>query len=131
MGGRGASSGTSIEGRKYGSQYQSLLTVGNIKFVKKNSRNSEPLLETMTRGRVYVTVGGDELLSISYFDNDNKKRKTIELQHTHKGLQPHTHHGYYHNENDGIKGGANITTEERKMVDRVSKIWYNHLRKGK
>lgn len=131
MGGRGSSSGVSDRGNEYGSQYRPLLQSGNILFVTKNTRNSEPLLETMTRGRVYVTVGGEDLLSISYYDNDNKKRKTIELDHIHKGMKPHTHHGYFHNENDGPKKGARLTTEEKRMVDRVEKIWYNHKRKSK
>jgi len=40
---------------------------------------------------------------------------------------PHTHHGYEHNENDTAKGYANLTTEEKKMIDRVIKIWqYNN-----
>ena len=41
MGGRGSSSGMSVKGRKYGSQYHTVLTDGNIKFVEKNDRASE------------------------------------------------------------------------------------------
>ena len=52
MGGRGASSGLSDKGNNYGSQYTTILKSGNIKFVSKNSRDSETLMETMTRGRV-------------------------------------------------------------------------------
>lgn len=59
MGGRGASSGMSHYERKdgtvvenpYGSQYHAVMTAGNVKFVSKNSRQSEPLMETMTGGR--------------------------------------------------------------------------------
>ena len=130
MGGRGASSGISEKGNKYGTQYKMLLKVGNIKFVKQNDRqNGEPLLETMTRGRVYVTVGGQDLLKIIYFDNANKHTKEINLDHPHKGMKPHVHHGYYHYENDGPKGGTNLTPEEKRMVDRVTKIWQNHIGK--
>ena len=58
MGGRGASSGMSHYERKdgtvvenpYGSQYHAVMTAGNVKFVSKNSRQSEPLMETMTGG---------------------------------------------------------------------------------
>lgn len=103
MGGRGASSGFSVGGKKYGSQYHALFESGNIKFVTKNTRNSETLMETMTAGRVYVTVGGNDLLQIMYFDTDNKRSKTIDLSHTHDGKKPHTHHGYNHNENDTKK----------------------------
>lgn len=132
MGGRGASSGIS-EGKNaqnvYGSQYHTVLQEGNIKFISKNARNSETLMETMTRGRVYVTVGGNELRSITYFDNENKRKKTIDLSHLHGGLQPHTHHGYEHNENDGPKGASKLTPDEKKMVEYVTKLWYNHISK--
>lgn len=134
MGGRGASSGISVGGNQYGTQYRTLLQSGNIKFVEKNGRAAETLMETMTKGRVYVVVGGGEnLQKIVYFDNDNKRKKTVELDHTHKGLKEHTQHGYFHNEIDiqnGVKKGAtNLTAEERKMLDRVRKLWYNHKHK--
>lgn len=133
MGGRGSSSGMSVDKHgnpknPYGSQYHTLLQSGNIKFVKKNNRNSESLMETKTRGRVYVTVGGNDLLQIIYFDNKNKRNKTIDLKPpTHNGLLPHVHKGYEHKENSGPKGASKLTSEEKKMVDRVRKIWNNYL----
>lgn len=133
MGGRGASSGVSCDKKgnpknKYGTQYNTVLTDGNIKFVTKNSRQSETIMETMTQGRVYVTVGGDELISVMYFDNENKRIKTIDLSHPHKGLKEHVHHGYEHNENDGPKGATRLNEKEKEMVDRVRRLWYDHLR---
>lgn len=98
MGGRGASSGTSRAGNPYGSQYHAFLTVGNIKFIEKNSKSSETLMETMTAGRVYVVVDRGKPKSIVYFDAENKRSKQIDLA-DHKGLNPHVHHGYLHNEN--------------------------------
>lgn len=127
MGGRGASSGISAKGNVYGSQYKTVLTEGNIKFVENKIKNHEQLMETMTKGRVYVSVGGDDLLHITYFDIQNKRSKTIDLKHFHQGMKPHTHHGYFHNEIDSKKGAANLTTKERKLVDRIEKIWYNYL----
>lgn len=134
MGGRGASSGYSRdkEGNPknpYGSQYHTLLTDGNIKFISANNREVESLLETMTDGRVYVTVGGNDLLQIVYFDDDRKRKKVIDLTHPHNGMKPHVHHGYFHNENDGAKGGTNLTEKENQMVDRVHKMWDNYLSK--
>lgn len=126
MGGRGASSGVSDGGKAYGTQYHTILQEGNIKFISKNERNAETLMETMTKGRVYVTVGGDKLKSITYFDK-GKRGKVIDLLHPHEGVQPHVHHGYIHNENDGIKGASNLTVKEKKMVERVTNIWYNYL----
>lgn len=125
MGGRGARYGISENGNKYGSQYHTLYQVGNIKFVTKNSRQSETLTDTMTKNRVYVTVGGNDLLKITYFDNENKRNKTIDLDHYHNKKKPHVHHGYNHNENDPEKGYTNLTPKEKRMVDRVTKAWYN------
>lgn len=44
MGGRGASSGMSVKGNKYGSQYHAVMKSGNILFVEQNSRDSESLM---------------------------------------------------------------------------------------
>lgn len=139
VGGRGASSGTSKMGNSYGSQYHTVkgadgkpMVFGNIKFVQKNPGAKETLMETMTRGRVYVEVGADgKPKRIVYFDIDNKRIKQIDLAHSHKmgdgeKLRPHTHHGYEHNENDSPKSkAAYLTTEEQALVDRVMRIWNN------
>ncbi len=130
MGGRGASSGRSAKGKAYGTEYTTLYQSGNIKFVKANSGSATPPMETMTKGRVYVTVNEqDKLKSITYYDKNNKRLKQIDLDRPHRKVLPHTHHGYEHNENDSEKGYANPTAEEKKMVDRVNKIWYNRKSK--
>ena len=127
MGGRGASSGMSKKGRAYGTEYTTLYTSGNIKFVRYNdSKSAKTPMETMTKGRIYVTVNdGGKLVAITYYDNDNKKRKQIDLDKYHKGMKPHTHHGYEHYENDSKKGAARPTPEEKRMVERVTDMWYN------
>lgn len=81
-------------------------------------------METMTKNRVYVTlsVEGDPK-SISYYDKNNKRKKQIDINQSHHGISPHTHHGYYHNEYDSPKGCAHLTSKEKAMVDRVTKIW--------
>jgi len=124
MGGRGSSTGVSEKGKGYGSEYKSLLTVGNIKFVVPTSSNTTAPMETMTKNRVYVTLDRTgEPKFISYYDRDNKRRKQIDLDKPHQGVSPHTHHGYNHNENDTGKGFAHMTTKEKNMVDRVNNIW--------
>ncbi|MDD3243086.1 MAG: hypothetical protein PHD32_05095 [Eubacteriales bacterium] len=129
MGGRGASSGVGDKGKKYGTEYTTLLQSGNIKFVRYNEGSATAPLETMTKGRVYVTVTESNLLNkVSYYDTANKRAKTIDLSHRHNGVLPHVHHGYEHNENDSKKGAANLTPEEKKMVAFVKKTWNNKKR---
>ncbi len=126
MGGRGASSGVSAKGKPYGSEYRTVYKDGNIKFVKANNGLATAPMETMTRGRVYVTVNeADQLKFVSYYDTSNKRVKQIDLDKPHKGVSPHTHHGYEHSENDSAKGFANLTTEEKKLVEKINRIWHN------
>lgn len=126
MGGRGASSGISNKGKKYGTEFSSLLKSGNIKFVRYNdSTSAKTPQETMTKGRVYVTVNSqNELKSITYYDHENKRFKQVDMDHDHNSIKGiHTHWGYNHSEN----GTTRPSTEERTMVDTVRKLWYNYL----
>lgn len=130
MGGRGASSGISKSGKVYGTEYTTLYQAGNIKFVKLNSGNATPPMETMTKGRVYALVNDkNDVKSIIYYDKHNKRYKQIDLDHSHKidnkWISPHTHYGYFHDEN----GTKKLTPNQKKIVDRIVKTWYNKLGK--
>lgn len=92
MGGRGSSSGISVKGKPYGTEYKSLLTSGNIKFVVKLDGSTTAPMETMTANRVYVTLSpqGDPKF-ISYYDRENKRKsKSIWTNHIKVSLHIHT-----------------------------------------
>ena len=132
MGSRGASSGIAKNGKRYGTEYRTILQSGNIKFVKYNdSAMATAPMETMTKGRVYVTINNrDELKSITYYDKNNKRHKQIDIEgrpHNVDGkkILPHTHKGYIHDEH----GTVAPSSKELKMIDRVKKTWYNYLNK--
>ena len=125
MGGRGASSGFSKKGRKYGSQYHTLLQDENIKFVAKNSRDSEPLMETMTAGRIYVETGGKDLLRVIFFDENNMRNRVLERDKRTDTW--HVHHGYYHTEYGQEDHGA-LTEEDKKLLEKIQRLWDNHNR---
>ena len=135
MGGRGASSGWSYDKNgnrlhKYGTEYKSVLEVDNIKFVKANSGQTKSPLETMTKGRIYVTLDSEnEPKYITMYDDDNKKYLQIDIKgrpHMINGVPkiPHTHLGYFHDEN----GTRETTDEEDKLIEKVLKAWYHHSR---
>ena len=127
MGGRGASVGISKQGKKYGTEYKTLHKVSNIKFISMNGKGSQKApMETMTRGRVYVLVdkNKNELKNAVYFDQKNKRNKQIDLDHLHKGMKPHVHHGYYHSEYEvSKKGGTKPNTKENKFIKFIDKAW--------
>lgn len=125
MGGRGASSGISTKGKPYGSQYETVLEHENIKFVTNIGKNYEPLMETMTDGRVYVQVGGNDVLRIVQMDKDNRRNKVIEFDKKNK--QWHVHHGYIHAENSE-KSHDPLSKADEKLLDKVNRIWHNRSR---
>lgn len=129
MGGRGASSGTSKAGNRYGSQYRTVVSSGNIKIIDAKHSDVETVVETMTRGRVYGILNSKgNLGSIVYFDDENKRSKRIDLDHIHKKMIPHTQHGYMTGGNDGKKGASSLTPNEKKMVERIRRLWENKKR---
>ena len=125
MGGRGASSGMSVKGKPYGSEYHTVFEYENIKFVVKNNGAATAPLETRTKGRIYVTVGKDDKLkSISFYGSDGKRVKQIDLDHPHKvngvAITPHVHYGYYHNDSS-----SDLSNEDKVLVDKVYAVWNN------
>ena len=130
MGGRGSSSGMSVDRNgnpmnPYGSQYRTVLVSDNIKFVTKNTRASETLMETMTPGRVYVETGGDDLLRIVFFDGENKRNHVIERdKRTNKW---HAHNGYHHYENSDSRHDP-LNAYDKILLAKVKKLWHNHKR---
>ena len=127
MGGRGASSGLSNKCKPYGSEYTTVYQSGNIKFVKPNEGSTTAPMETQSKNRIYVTLDyKDEPKFVSYYDKEGKRYKQIDLAgqaHKIDGVSslPHTHMGYNHNEN----GDRDLSEEEKKIVARIKKVWYN------
>lgn len=123
MGGRGANSGISDKGNKYGSQHHTVLESENIKFVSKNKRSSETLMETMTKGRIYVEVGGNDLLRIISFDESNKRNHVIERDK--RSGEWHVHNGYFHAEH-GTSQHEPLNDIDKRLLEKVRKLWYDN-----
>lgn len=129
MDGRGASSGFSFDKNgnpknKYGSQYHTVLESGDIKFVTKNTRESETLMETMTADRMYVEVGGNDLLRIVFFDKDNRRNYVIERDE--RSNEWHVHNGYLHAEK-GVSRHEPLSDDDKKTLAEVKNLWYKHI----
>nr|DAU51846.1 MAG TPA: hypothetical protein [Caudoviricetes sp.] len=131
MGGRGASVGISKQGKKYGTEYKTLYEKGKVKFITPTSGSARTPMETMSKGRIYVTINNkNEIKSITFYDRKNKRRKQIDVTgYPHKingkNTLPHVHLGFSHNE----KGDRDLTRKERRIVARIKKIWYNRRNK--
>ena len=129
-----SSRGTASPGAKrYGTEYTTLHTSGNIKFIRYNDADSaKPPMSTQTAGRIYGVIStNDELRTIVFFDETNNRYKQIDVEGTPHKIDgeyviPHTHYGFYHDENGTYKP----TPDEQKIVDKMKRIWYNFLNSG-
>ena len=79
-----------------------------------------------------VRKKGIELYHLPFLEDrpGNKHKKQINIQgmaHKIKGIPtiPHIYEGYVHDEN----GTRNLTTKEKKMVDRIINMWNNRASK--
>lgn len=101
-----------------------------MKFIIHNGNENSVPLETMTKGRIYVNIDKNKMQpkSISFYDQENKRFKQIDLDHHHnidgKPEMPHTQYGYHHN-----KEAYRLNAEEQKIVDKANAAWYNYKKK--
>ena len=134
MGGRGSSSGarTTDNGTvlPYGSEYRAVLQSGDIKFVTAVNGNTTAPMETMTKGRIYVTLDyKNGLKFITMYDDKGRRTQQIDLSggpHRIDGelvYPPHVHMGYFHDEN----GSRKITPDEGRLIERVNSIWNQYM----
>lgn len=82
-------------------------------------------METMTNGRIYVQVGGEDIIRIVQMEEENKRNKVIEFDKKNK--QWHVHHGYLHSENSE-KLHDPLSADDEKLLEKVKKIWHNRGR---
>jgi hypothetical protein len=123
MGGRGAASGVSAQGYKYGTEFKTLMSVDNIKFVQfQNSTAATIPKETMSAGRnrVYVLVNkSGTLKSITFYDKSGLLKRQIDFGHGgHQGFSPHVHRGYEHSPN-----AYSLTKSDKAYVEKARRLW--------
>ena len=127
MGGRGASSGMSDSGKRYGTEFRTIAQDGEVKYVKYNGNNVTAPMETMHFGRIYATLDKDnDVKHITFYDSNGERTKQIDLKgKAHNGLLPHVHIGYEHNE----IGDRDLNEKERKTVEKILNTWEKRRKK--
>jgi len=121
MGGRGAASGMSVSGNKYGTEYLTIHRSDNIKYLKRNVGKANLPLETMAgdQNRVYASINDkNKIQAIGFYNKNGDKRRQIDLLHTHGGEVPHVHSGYYHPD-DTVR----LTKSDKAYIKKVTRIW--------
>lgn len=133
MGGRGTSSGVSDKGKKYGTEYDTLLDAGDILFIRRKDNSASAPYETQAGdNRIYATVNKRDKIKFVTTHKDHKRKTQIDTSgpahYDKKGNKintPHAHDGYEHLDSDVRE----LNKNENKLVDKINKIWENKRRK--
>lgn len=133
MGGRGSASGVSLSGKRYGTEYKTILHYDNVKFVvltdSKKSANAP--LETMSssKGRIYVTINDEEKIkALTYYDRQGQRYAEIH-DIPHNGLVPHVHIGYIGKHDD--KNTFSLSKKMQNDLATAKRIWNKYREENK
>ena len=121
MGGRGSSSGVSESGYLYGTEFETVAQIGEVKFVRHKNGSVTAPMETMHKGRIYATLDfNNDVKHITYYDAAGERSKQIDVKGAmHNGLIPHAHVGYEH----GEITTRDLTASERSKVQSILEAW--------
>ena len=97
-----------------GQTYHSIGEVDGVKVLVKTSGSVKAPEYSHTDNREYAIVQNGMLKHLTFYDENHKQTVSIDLAHSHNGLQPHKHLNLNHNDK-----GIAITKEEQALVDKI------------
>ena len=97
-----------------GQTYQSIGEVDGIKVLVKTSGSVKAPEYSHTANRVYAIVQNGALKHLTFYDENHKQSVSIDLGHSHHGVQPHKHLYLDHGDT-----GIPISKNEQAMVDKI------------
>lgn len=124
MGSRGAfvNVNSGVFSFKEGGQHYKSIGVlsGNpdVKVIVQDSSNVKAPEFSHTPGRIYAVVKNGELKHVAYYDENHNQAVSIDLAHTHKGVQPHRH-VYMNHDKDAP--GVPPTADEMRLIQKIKK----------
>ena len=101
----------------------SLSNNDNVKILIQEKGSVKAPEYSHTSGRTYAIVQDGYLKHLTFYDESNKQHISIDLLHSHSGVQPHVHTDLHHDKN---APGISPTDEQRKLIARIKKE-YNLL----
>jgi len=124
MGGRGSSSGVSLAGKPYGSEYKTLLRVGNVKFLMHNHGPAAIPLETMSasKNRVYATVNSrGNIKYVTTYSEDGLAKIQYDLVYSNNKLISIHYHNWT-GESRGVEH-RQLSAKEYRWIEGIVNEW--------
>lgn len=119
MGGRGAF--VSVEGGDFnfvegGQVYRTIGVIDNIKVLVQEKGAVKAPEFSHSENSIYAIVQKGALKHLAFYDKEHNQSVSIDLMHSHYGLQPHKH--LYLNHKDK---GIDITSQEMDMIKKIKR----------
>lgn len=74
-----------------------------------------------TEGRIYAIVQDGKLKHLTYYDAKHKQHISVDLLHSHHGVQPHIHIDLNHDPNSP---GIPPTDEQKELIRKIKKEFH-------
>lgn len=97
-----------------GQTYKSIGEVDGVKVLVKTSGSVKAPEYSHTANRVYAIIQDGALKHLTFYDENHNQSVSIDLLHSHHGVQPHKHLNLDHSDK-----GIAITKEEQAIVDKI------------
>lgn len=104
-----------------GKTYVSIGGFDNVKILVKESGSVKAPEFSHTADRIYAIIQNGALKHLAYYDENHKQAVSIDLLHSHHGVQPHKHLYLDHSDT-----GIAISAEERTLINKIKEEF--HLR---
>ena len=119
MGGRGSFINVDAGNFAFKEGGQTYFSIGmiddNIKVLERPGTSVKAPEMSHTENRIYAIMQKGELKHIAFYNEKHELVKSIDLRHSHDGLQPHVHYDIQH------KGAVTAPNDSDKIIiDKVN-----------
>ena len=97
-----------------GETYLSIGSFDNVKILIKERGSVKAPEFSHTEERIYAIIQNGALKHLAYYDENHKQAVSIDLLHSHHGIQPHKHLYLEHSDR-----GITISDEERALINKI------------
>lgn len=99
-----------------GQHYETIGVIGEIQILKQPYGSVKAPEYSHSPNRIYAVIQNDKLKHISFYDDNHKQVKVIDLEHYHCGLKPHVHYNLNHTDKS-----IPLNEDDYKLIDKIKR----------
>lgn len=100
-----------------GKKYETIGQIGDIQILSMGSTKNVKAPEySHSPKRIYVTMKNGIIKHISFYDENHKQIKVIDMEHEHYGIKPHVHYNLDHSDK-----GISLSDEDMALIKKIKR----------